>query len=159
MEWQAVYVKPRTEKKVFERLQKRFEVFCPIKTEKRQWSDRVKLVDVPLLPGYVFFKGEEAERVAILQDVQVTRSVFWNDKPAIIREEEIEALKEILVKYSEFEMRPMNVGERAKVIAGPLSNATGSVAEIKGSKIKLKLDQLGVILEARLGNVKRIAGK
>jgi transcription antitermination factor NusG len=154
--WQAVYVKPRTEKKVSERLQKRFEVFCPLKTEKRQWSDRVKFVDVPLLPGYVFFKGEEAERIAVLQDEQVTRSVYWNDKPAVIREEEIANLRKILAEYSAFEMRPMTVGERAKVITGPLSEAKGYVEEVKGQKVRLRLEQLGLILEAKLGNVKRV---
>lgn len=155
-DWQAVYVKPRTEKKVLERLEKRYTVFCPIKTEKRKWSDRIKLVDTPILPGYVFFQGDESDRLAILQDSQVVRSVFWNNKPAIIIDHEIEALRQLISEYSEFEMRPLRAGEKAKIVGGPLENQAGSITEVKGDKVRLRLDSLGVVLEARLENVKRL---
>lgn len=154
--WQAVYVKPRTEKKVLERLQKHFTVFCPIKSEKRKWSDRVKVVDTPILPGYVFFQGDESDRLAILQDSQVIRSVFWNGKPAVIYDYEVKALRQLISEYSEFEMRPLRAGEKAKIVSGPLENQAGSITEVKGDKVRLRLDSLGVVLEARLENVKRL---
>jgi hypothetical protein len=43
MPWFALYTKPRFEKKVTERLQQLgIEVYCPMITQLKQWSDRKK---------------------------------------------------------------------------------------------------------------------
>ena len=58
--WHVLYTKPRHEIKALERLAKKgFEVYCPMKTTLKQWSDRKKKVSVPLLPSYIFIKTTE----------------------------------------------------------------------------------------------------
>ena len=53
--WYVLYTKPRHEIKALERLtQNGFEVYCPMKTTLKQWSDRKKKVSEPLLPSYLF---------------------------------------------------------------------------------------------------------
>ena len=55
--WYVLYTKPRHEIKALERLaQNGFEVYCPMKTTLKQWSDRKKKVSEPLLPSYIFIK-------------------------------------------------------------------------------------------------------
>ena len=55
MEWYAIYTKPRNEKKVAENLAAiGIESYCPIVTTLKQWSDRKKMVETPLIPSYVF---------------------------------------------------------------------------------------------------------
>ena len=53
--WHAVYVSSRTEKKITDLLNnKGIEAYVPIIKTMRQWSDRKKMVELPLLNGYVF---------------------------------------------------------------------------------------------------------
>ncbi|XOV91191.1 MAG: transcription termination/antitermination NusG family protein [Bacteroidota bacterium] len=65
--WYVLYTRPRNEKKVIQRLENEFEVFCPLVTTKRQWSDRKKKVSEPLFRSYVFVKVTEAERQDVLR--------------------------------------------------------------------------------------------
>ena len=53
--WLVIYTKPRSEKKVSQRLKEMgIMIFCPTVTTVRQWSDRKKKVEVPLFNSYVF---------------------------------------------------------------------------------------------------------
>jgi transcription antitermination factor NusG len=53
--WHAVYVSSRTEKKINDLLNnKGIEAYVPVVKTMRQWSDRKKMVEMPLLNGYVF---------------------------------------------------------------------------------------------------------
>ena len=53
--WYAVYTKPRNEKKLAERLNgKGIEAYLPMRRTLKQWSDRKKMVDEPLISSYVF---------------------------------------------------------------------------------------------------------
>jgi len=62
--WMAVYTKPRSEKKVAERLEKAgIEVYCPLQTVIKQWSDRKKKIKIPVFPSYVFVHVGESERL------------------------------------------------------------------------------------------------
>ena len=55
MPWYVIYTKPKNEKKVAERLQQiEIEVFCPLVTVVKQWSDRKKKIQIPLFNSYVF---------------------------------------------------------------------------------------------------------
>ena len=59
--WLVVYTKPRQEKKAAAALEKRgIGVYCPLKREKRKWSDRWKWVETPLFTSYVFVRATEA---------------------------------------------------------------------------------------------------
>lgn len=55
--WYAVYVAPRAEKKVSERLTaSEIPHYLPLRKEKRKWSDRIKEVELPVINGYLFVK-------------------------------------------------------------------------------------------------------
>ena len=53
--WYAIYTRPRAEKQVCQRLvEQGIEAYLPIRKTMRQWSDRKKMVEVPLFTSYVF---------------------------------------------------------------------------------------------------------
>ena len=78
MPWYVIYTKPRNEKKVAERLQQiGITVYCPMITMIKQWSDRKKKVQIPLLNSYVFVCLEDKEREKVFQVSGVVRYLFW----------------------------------------------------------------------------------
>ena len=97
--WKVVYVLPRSEKKVGRILEERgIENYVPIKREKRQWSDRMKWVELPLINGYVFVRPEALQRDEVLQVSGVLHYVRYNGADAVIRDIEMETLKSIASK-------------------------------------------------------------
>ena len=74
MNWYVVYTKPKWEKKVAERLNEMGIVaYCPQITKLSQWSDRKKLISVPLFNSYIFVQIEEKERNQIFAVTGVVR--------------------------------------------------------------------------------------
>jgi transcription antitermination factor NusG len=151
--WLVAYTKPRNEKKALERLsQKGFTVYCPLKKEKKKWSDRWKWVESPLLPSYLFVWVDPSEQTEVLQDPSVVRWLYWLGKPAVVRDEEIETLRKWLNEFpeAEFQVEPLRAGDRVRVESGALMGHEGIVAEIQSSKVHLLLDQLKIKVSVNL---------
>lgn len=148
-DWYAVYTKPRSEKKVAERLSGRgFEVYCPLIKTMRQWSDRKKKVQLPMFPGYAFVRVEEAKRPEILQDQGVLNFVFWLGKPAVVRENEIDAIREIAANGNEINIQndPFEIGQLVTIPEGPFKGMTGKVDKLDKRKIIVLVEQLGCMV-------------
>ena len=146
MQWYALYTEPRHEKKVADRLLKLgVEVYCPLVTQIKQWSDRKKKVEVPLLPSYVFVKLEDSNRDVVFQVSGVVRYLFWLGKPAIIRNEEIQQLKQWLLDtvVTSFEVKGIQVGDTYKIQTGPLAGKLGIVSKVEKKHLEIILEQLG----------------
>lgn len=121
-DWRAVYTKPRSEKKVAERLEQQgIEVYCPVQTTLKQWSDRKKKVSVPIFPSYVFLRLSEKESDLVLQDPGVLNFVYWLGQPALIRDEEIEGIRAFLSNYrdSTIVLVDYEKGDKVEIIEGP----------------------------------------
>ena len=147
--WHVLYTKPRHEIKALERLtQNGFEVYCPMKTTLKQWSDRKKKVSEPLLPSYLFIKITEKNRALPLKDNSVLNYTFWLGKPAIVRESEIDALKGIITKdkAQEFEIRPLKVGDEIDIIKGQVKGKNATIKSISNNYIKAELKELGMTI-------------
>lgn len=66
--WYAIRVKSRSEKKVlFDLVELQIEAYLPIQRKLRQWSDRKKWVETPLISGYVFVYISRKEYEAVLR--------------------------------------------------------------------------------------------
>ena len=145
--WHVLYTKPRHEVKALERLtQNGFEVYCPMKTTLKQWSDRKKKVSEPLLPSYLFIKTTEKKRATPLEDPSVLNYIFWLGKPAIVRESEIDTLKGIVSKdkAQEFEIRKLNIGDKIAVNKGQIKSKNAIVKTISNNYITAELKELGM---------------
>ncbi len=148
MNWYALYTKPRNEKKVEEQLHKMgLEVFCPKVTVVKQWSDRKKKVSQPLIPSYVFIKIKEQERDLVFSVSGVVRYLFFLGKPAIIKESEINAMKETLNHdFKEVGVMDLEKGQKFTIEEGTFKGQEATFIEQKGNKIILRLESLGIKL-------------
>ncbi len=146
MTWYALYTNPRQEKKVASRLQQiGVEVYCPLIIQVRQWSDRKKKVEVPLLPSYVFVKLNSNERDKVFQVSGVVRYLYWLGQPAIIRETEIEVMRNWLQDtVTSFEVVGIQPGSLYEIPSGPFMGQHGVVTEVEKHQLILVLEQLGV---------------
>ena len=155
--WFAIYTRPRWEKKVNGLLlQKGIESYCPLNKVRRKWSDRIKLVEEPLFKSYVFVKVTEDQRTAVRMTNGVVNFVYWNGKPAVIKEKEIQTIKRFLDEHENVEAVKMEMreGERVVVASGPMMDQEGKVLEVKNKAVKVAIDSLGYILIAYIDKSK-----
>jgi transcription antitermination factor NusG len=157
--WFAIYTRPRWEKKVNNLLlQKGIEVYCPLNQVRRKWSDRIKTVEEPLFKSYVFVKVADEDRTKVRMTDGVVNFVYWDGKPAMIKEKEIQTIKRFLDEYENVEVVKMelNEGDRVQVIAGPMMDQEGKVIEVKNKVAKVCIDSLGYMLIAYIDKSKLI---
>lgn len=151
--WYAIYTKPRWEKKVTETLKGTgINAYCPINTVVRQWSDRKKVVQEPLFTSYVFVRVRE-DQISFTKKVNgVLNYVYWLGKPAVIRDEEIEAIEEFLSTHKnvKLEKASFSMNETIRITSGSLINKEGKVVAIKNNTIKIALPSLGYVLYAEV---------
>ncbi len=125
--WFALEIRARHEKFVADALfGKGFEVFLPVCLCKRRWSDRIKEIELPLLPGYLFCRFDPQNRLPILVTPGVRQVVGTGKTPVPVDESEIAAVQSIVV--SRLQARPwpfLQVGQRVRIEQGPLSGVEG----------------------------------
>jgi len=146
-QWYALYVKSRTEKKVLEAItRKGIEAYLPMEKKLRQWSDRKKLVEMPLMPGYIFVHVNNKEYDPALQTDHVVCYITFEGKAAPVREEDITALKQILqqnqikVELTRDELEP---GMQVEILSGPLVGIRGELIQLKGRhKVGIRIRQV-----------------
>lgn len=151
--WYAVYTRPRWEKKVADLLtKKRVENYCPLNKTVRQWADRKKIVFEPLFTSYVFVYATSAEQLAIKQTDGVLNFVFWLGQPAIIKDNEIDAVKQFLADYQDVKLEKVdvNVNDHVKISSGPLMFREGNVIEVKSKTVRVMLPSLGYAMVAEV---------
>jgi transcription antitermination factor NusG len=151
--WYAIYTKPRWEKKVAETLTKHsIENYCPLNKVLRQWHDRKKIVHEPLFTSYVFVKVEENRLNELRRVAGVLNLVYWLQKPAVIREEEINMIKRFMNQYTNVQLEKtlVNVNDVVRVIKGPLMEQEGNVIAVKNRTVRISLPSLGYIMVAEV---------
>jgi transcription antitermination factor NusG len=149
--WFAIYTKPRWEKKVNQLLiDKGVECYCPLNKVKRNWSDRTKTIEEPLFKSYVFVKVTEEERTKVRLTNGVVNFVYWNGKPAIVREKEIQTIKLFLDEHENVQVRPMEltVQQRVLITSGTFMDLTATVLDVRKKEVKVSIDSLGYELVA-----------
>jgi transcription antitermination factor NusG len=130
--WYVAHTVPRYEKKVHDELvKKQVEVYLPVQKVYRQWSDRVKKIDVPLFPSYVFIKGSESDKQSTLRTKGVLRFVSFGGKPAQVCDRDINAIKKLENEVLEVEQGLVE-GSLVRIIRGPLAGFEGVLFSKKG---------------------------
>lgn len=134
--WYALYTMPRTEKKVAARLEsKGFLVYLPLFTTIRQWSDRKKKMQLPLIPGIVFVHTSLSGLSMALQCAGVVRVVRYLQKPARIRDYEINNLRVLLNEPNSVHLREeveIAVGISVQVVRGAFLGVIGTCVRRQG---------------------------
>ena len=148
MPWFVLYTQPRNEKKVTERLEKLgITAYCPMTIQVRQWSDRKKKVEVPLLNSYVFVQLAEANRKLVFEVPGIVRYLFWLGEPAIVRDEEIKTLQNWLAHdFAKLEVSALKPGDTMILKEGAFKNQEALIKTISKNKMQLVLTSLGLLV-------------
>lgn len=151
LNWYVLYTSPRAEKQVNERVAATgVESWLPLHRSPRVWSDRVKIIDVPLFNSYVFVRCKEHELYPLMKIYGVARIVFYNGKPAVIRQKEIDAIHDFLEQAANHQLL---VGDEVEILAGAMKSISGKVRKIKKKYLILYLEQLGATVSVNLNDV------
>lgn len=150
--WRALCTRPRTEKKIVERLgQMGIQAYCPMIIQMRQWSDRKKKVLVPAISSYVFVKLEDQMRNHVFHVPGVIRYLHWLGKPAVIRDYEIEAMKKGLARNVEsVTVAHFKPGDNVRIPGGLFKDKMASVQKIDRKYLFLILEETGLQLILKL---------
>ncbi len=151
--WYIIYTTPRAEKRVAERLDDDgIEVFLPLHKTPRRWSDRIKLVEVPLFPSYVFINTRKDKLYDILKTPGVARFIYFEGEPATLNPKEINAIREFL-SYAEGRETQIKLHDEVKIASGPLVNKEGKVLKITKKYVLLRVNSLGYTVQVNLDAV------
>lgn len=134
--WYALYVKSRHEKKTAGFLEeKELEVFLPLIKTKRQWSDRIKKVEIPLFNSYVFVKlfSHEFEKVQFTPGF--VGFVKVGGLPHPIPEVQIQAVKTFIGQPENYDHQvDFAEGDEVEVAYGDLKGLRGTLIRIDGKQ-------------------------
>lgn len=146
--WYVIYTRSRAEKKVAEELLTLgIECFLPLQKKLRQWKDRKKWVETPLISGYCFVHINRKEYDKVLQLSNVVCYVTFERKAAIIPDEQIDSLRQILKQF-DFEVTVSHdnfkPGKKVEIIEGALIGMQGELIESRGKhKFALRIGEMG----------------
>ncbi len=133
--WFALMVRPQRERMVSWILSnKELETYLPCYRTRHVWSDRMKEMDVPLFPGYVFCRFQLGSRVAVLNTPGVQSIVGLGREPVPVPEDDIAGIRSMLA--SGFPVQPwpfLKQGQRVRVECGPLQGLEGILVQFKGA--------------------------
>jgi transcription antitermination factor NusG len=130
--WFAVRVKSNYEKPVSAILRgKGFEEFLPTYRARRQWSDRVKVLDLPLFPGYLFCRIDLSKRLPLLTTPGFLYLVGKGMTPEPVDEAEVMAIRSVVRSgLPALPWPTLVVGQKVRLERGPLRGIEGIVAKI-----------------------------
>jgi len=131
--WYAVYTKSRAEKKVMSRLgEAGLEVFLPMQKTIRKWSDRRKVVDVPIISSYVFVKIRKSDFGSVLRCSGVVKFITFEGTPVKIPDEQITNLKILSNSDADvFVTRDVFIkGDLVEVLYGSLAGLRGELVRV-----------------------------
>lgn len=162
LQWFAVRVRSNFEKIASTSLRsKGYEELLPLCTGRRIWSDRIKVVESPLFPGYVFCKFDPLRRLPILTTPGVVGIVGFGEIPAPVYEHEINSLRTLIDAGLSCEPWPfLKVGQPITIDHGPLAGVDGTVLRMKGQYrliVQISLLQRSVAAEIDREAVRPVA--
>ena len=133
--WFALQVRSQRESQVAAHLSgKGYEFFLPLYTCRKRWSDRIKKIETPLFPGYLFCRFNPYDRLPILKTPWLLQIVGFNHIPTPVDDQEINAVRRLVASGVAAEPWPfMTVGERVRIESGPLRGVAGVLTQIKGN--------------------------
>src|SRR5271154_4165468 len=133
--WFALQVRTRNEAGVAEQLGGQgYERFLPLCKVRKRWSDRIKEVDAPLFPGYLFCRFDPQDRLPILKTPGVMQIVGFKNGPVAVDESEIQALQTIVAAGAPHQPWPfLTAGDQVRIESGPLLGLEGILTQVRRS--------------------------
>lgn len=144
--WHVLYTRARSEKKVNEYLERRgFTTYLPLQKVRKQWSDRKKWVQEPLFRSYLFVKILRKEYFDVLMAPGAVKYVYFEGKPAIVPEKQINDLRQLIEHQVPIEqVTPIvHKGDRVRITRGPMMDVEGVMHDTQsGKKVIIQIEGL-----------------
>ncbi len=145
--WYVLKTNSRAEKKVHERLVLLgFTVYLPMVTTIKQWSDRKKKIEVPLISSTLFIQSAEADLKKLFTVLGFHSLLYFLGKPAIVRDFEIRNLKILLQENVDFDSEDsldVDPGDKVEVIRGPFQGLIATSIEVNRThKLIVQIESL-----------------
>ena len=145
MNWFVAYSKSRSELKAMDYFKKTgINSYVPYYKEKREWSDRVKIVKVPAISGYVFFELNKLDYNCVNLNPFVKNVIRRNGKAITVKHEEIQTLKNALNGFSG--SKCVDSGDTVKILSGLFKNKLGVVDSINERSLTVLINSIKVRL-------------
>jgi transcriptional antiterminator RfaH len=162
--WYVIYTKPRTEKKVIERLQDiGIEAYCPLKADIDKKGNGKGTVSKPLFNSYCFVKLEEKNLREVFKVDAVVRYIYWCGKPATIRDTELEEVRRWLNDYQNdaIKVKTLKVNDLVKIQSGVLKDKKGKIISKRGNTLTLILPELGLRIAVKINEteLEKVSGE
>ncbi len=154
--WYAIYTKPRWEKKVQKELDElHIDNYLPLVTTVKQWSDRKKKVEEPLIRSYIFVKVTSQDYYKALNVNGALKYITFQGKAVPIPEKQIGVLKQLIENQVELSVTSEHLqkGQRITLQEGSFKGLEGEIVNIKGNdKLVVKIDSIGynLIIETKI---------
>lgn len=141
--WLVIRTRPRWEKKVAKRLfEQGVETFCPLVKEQRQWSDRVKTIEVPLFKSCLFIRVGEEQRTAVRLTEGVINFVYKSGKLAVLKEKQMQHIRQFQSEHARIQVVEDN---------GQVLKHLSAKGNSKAKTAILPIDTLNILLVAANG--------
>ena len=148
LSWFVVYTKTQAEKKTAERLQLAgYEVYLPLVEELKQWSDRKKKIQRPLIASVVFVRCSAAALNGVYFVPGVSRVLRYLGRPAVVQPQEILNLQILLQQAAAPEVQHMQLspGATIEVLRGPFKGIVGTATQVLNTlRVLIDIRHLGV---------------
>jgi transcription antitermination factor NusG len=147
--WYAVYTKPHCEKKVTAILtRKKIESYCPLIGVIKQ----KKLSYQPLFASYIFVNTSDEQLKTIKKTKGVINLVYWLDKPVVIKNDEIEAIKEFVHNHENIQLEKSQryLPGKQSIIGKPVVTIEERLIPIKNKTVKILHTSLGFLMIAEI---------
>lgn len=154
LNWYAVYVNVKHEKKVVKKLQEAMiEAYSPVVKKLQQWSDRKKWVEFPMLSGYVFVKIDDVDKEKVLSYNGVFSFIKFSGIEAKIKDSEIAILKSIEASGYDItqETTDLKMLDEVEITQGQLKGLKGSIIQLQnGNYVQIQLESLHQSIKVKL---------
>jgi len=155
--------KPRHEKAAAENLRaKGLESYVPLYQARRQWTDRIQSVELPLFPGYVFCRFVYTSRLPVLNTPGVTSVVSFSEMPTPVADDEISRIRAIQASGLPSQPWPyVRVGQKARIERGALAGLEGVLIREKDTLrvvVSVELLQRAVAVEIDRDMIRAVKG-
>lgn len=148
--WFVLYTKPRSEKKLAEQLLgDGIQAYCPTRVEIKQWSDRKKKVETPLLPSMILVNIKDEERDRVFNRKHAVCYLYWLGSPAKVTTEEVESLRS-MIEDSQFEsqgLEKLKPGEKLDMTSLGFEHIQGTVKFVNDQECWIVLENLGYVVK------------
>ena len=164
LNWYVGFTRSCQEKKVAVALEALgVEYFLPIQKERRQWSDRIKVVDKMVIPRMIFIHTDHDRRVKLLSEIFGLRGYMsakgaWN--PIVVPDKQLNDFR-FMVEHANddvlFEQNPLRPGDPIEILFGPLAGMRGELIKTeKGNYVAIRLESMGAaMVKVSLDTIRR----